>query len=353
MNSSQEIIKKFGGQTALARLLNIRQGTVFYWSKTGTIPAKWHSQILNLARSQGINISPAEFIGPFEQQPNDASMRSFGNFPVISTEEPNENQTEFPLIGYIVESVPIDQRANDGYINGTSMCKAAGREFGHYNSNQSTKDFLIELSAEIGIPISDLVYTTVGGTPRLQGTWVHPRVAIHLAQWASPKFAVLVSKWVFEWMSGGIKESYKFPYHIRRYLVNRNKIPSTHFSMLDQMTFKLLGALEAKGYVIPSKLMPDISLGKIFSNWLRSKGYDPDRFPTYEHDFDDGYRPIVPARLYPNELMTEFNLRLDEWIKSGKALQYFSQRDPNSVKSIEAVYKDLLIFENKNQIEGN
>lgn len=92
----------------------------------------------------------------------------------------------------------------------------------------------------------------------MQGTWVHPQVAINLGQWASPKFAVLVSKWVFEWMSGGIKESYKFPYHIRRYLVNRSKIPSTHFSMLDQMTFKLLGALEAKGYIIPANLMPDI-----------------------------------------------------------------------------------------------
>ncbi|WP_419902348.1 KilA-N domain-containing protein [Kiloniella sp.] len=36
-----------------------------------------------------------------------------------------------------------------------------------------------------------------------QGTWVHPKVAIHLAQWLSPEFAVQVTNWVFDWMNGG------------------------------------------------------------------------------------------------------------------------------------------------------
>lgn len=179
----------------------------------------------------------------------------------------------------------------------------------------------------------------------MQGTWVHPQVAINLGQWASPKFAVLVSRWIFEWMNGSAKSAYQFPYHIRRYLINRSKIPATHFSMLDQMTFKLLGALETKGYVIPASMMPDISLGKIFSGWLRKKGYDPDDFPTYAHDFDDGKRPTVQARLYPNELMTEFNQQLDEWIASGKALAYFKQRDPESVEPLQLVYSDIKALE--------
>lgn len=28
-----------------------------------------------------------------------------------------------------------------------------------------------------------LVQSIVGGIPELQGTWVHPQIAIHLAQW--------------------------------------------------------------------------------------------------------------------------------------------------------------------------
>jgi len=120
--------------------------------------------------------------------------------------------------------------------------------------------------------------------------------------------------------------------------------------MLDQMTFKLLGALENKGYIIPASLMPDISLGRIFSKWLREKGYDPDSFPTYPHDFDDGHRPIVSARLYPNELMTEFNLRLDDWITSGRALEYFSDRDPKAIEPMRAVYAELTAPEQQKQL---
>lgn len=265
--------------------------------------------------------------------------------------KPDVRQQELPLIEHKIESISVDQHAYDGYVNATALCQASGKQLGHYLETKTTQAFLNELSSDIGIPISTLIQIVKGGHPQMQGTWVHPQVAINLGQWASPKFAVLVSKWVFEWMSGGIRESYKFPYHIRRYLINRGKIPSTHFSMLDQMTFKLLGALESKGYVIPANLMPDISLGKIFSNWLREKGYDPNSFPTYQHDFDDGRRPVVSARLYPNELMTEFNQQLDQWIKSGMALQYFKDRDQNAIEPIKQVYIELIGLEKFKEID--
>jgi len=41
---------------------------------------------------------------------------------------------------------------------------------------------------------------TPDGDASLQGTWGHPYVAIYCGQWCSAKFAVLVSKWVFEWI---------------------------------------------------------------------------------------------------------------------------------------------------------
>lgn len=280
------------------------------------------------------------------------TLMVFAKVPPPSKKQDDDAQGALPLIEHKVESISVDQRAHDGYVNATALCQASGKSLGHYLETKATKAFLAELSADIGITISELIQIVKGGHPQMQGTWVHPQVAINLGQWASPKFAVLVSKWVFEWMSGGIRESYKFPYHIRRYLINRGKIPSTHFSMLDQMTFKLLGALEAKGYIIPANLMPDISLGKIFSNWLREKGHDPDSFPTYQHDFDDGRRPVVGARLYPNELMTEFNEQLDHWIKSGKALQYFKDRDQKAIEPMKQVYAELIGPDKLKEIEG-
>jgi hypothetical protein len=49
-------------------------------------------------------------------------------------------------------------------------------------------EFLKELYSETGIPVSELVQVIKDGTPTLQGAWVHPQIAINLAQWASRIF---------------------------------------------------------------------------------------------------------------------------------------------------------------------
>lgn len=253
-----------------------------------------------------------------------------------------------PIISHKVNSTPINQRATDGYVNATALCQACDKQLKHYLENASTKAFLSELSGSVGIPTDLLVQKIITGPNDNRGSWVHPQVAINLGQWASPQFAVLVSKWVFEWISGSVKA---YPYHIRRYLINRHKIPATHFSMLDQITIKLLGALEAKGYIVPDNMMVDIALGRAFSKWLRNNGHDPDSFPSYSHNFDDGKRPVVPARLYPNELMTNFNIELEEWIKDGRALKYFSERDPNSIPALKVIYAELSSVEDKKKLK--
>ena len=198
------------------------------------------------------------------------------------------------------------------------MSKAAGRQFADYARLKSTRPFLEALVSDMGIPITEQIQSVSGGFPELQGRWVHPRVAVNLAQWLSPKFAALVTKWVFEWLSGQASHQTRLPDHVRRYLVNRHKIPGTHFSMLDQMTLRLLAPLEQHGYILPARLVPDIALGRMFSKWLRDNYHNPDGFPSYDHEFLD-HRPNVLARLYPNEIMTAFNEQLEEWLQDGRA----------------------------------
>ena len=111
-------------------------------------------------------------------------------------------QIPLPLVQYEIEHEIIYQRVKDGYVNATAMCKAAGKLFGHYNEVKAHQAFFTALSTDIGIPISKIIQVVKGGEAKLQGTWVHPQVAVHLAQWLSPKFAVQVSRWVFDWMSG-------------------------------------------------------------------------------------------------------------------------------------------------------
>ncbi|WP_387467071.1 KilA-N domain-containing protein [Photorhabdus sp. RM323S] len=52
-------------------------------------------------------------------------------------------QLDLPLIAREENNVVIAQRAYDGYINATAMCKAAGKQLGHYLENSTAKLFLI------------------------------------------------------------------------------------------------------------------------------------------------------------------------------------------------------------------
>ena len=96
----------------------------------------------------------------------------------------------------VLNNVHIISRASDGYINATMLCKAGGKLFGHYKSNKQTEAYLQALESVIGIPITDLVDIKQGGDVKLQGTWIHRKVAINLAQWISPIFSVQVNDWI-------------------------------------------------------------------------------------------------------------------------------------------------------------
>ena len=62
MNAAQQVIAKFGGQSALAALLEKRQSTVQHWAKSGRIPPKWYETLLSLAVADGISLSPGDFV---------------------------------------------------------------------------------------------------------------------------------------------------------------------------------------------------------------------------------------------------------------------------------------------------
>ena len=70
-NPAARVIRRFGGQTALAGLLGRRQSTIEHWAQTGRIPAQWQGPLLSLARSRGIVLEAKDFVAttPREIQP--------------------------------------------------------------------------------------------------------------------------------------------------------------------------------------------------------------------------------------------------------------------------------------------
>lgn len=60
MSTASEVVAKFGGQSALARLIGKGPSTVQYWIKAGSIPGKWHSELFRIASERGIDLSPGD-----------------------------------------------------------------------------------------------------------------------------------------------------------------------------------------------------------------------------------------------------------------------------------------------------
>lgn len=243
-----------------------------------------------------------------------------------------QHQYSLTLIQHQVSNTIVEQRASDGYINATALCKVAGKRWYNYLRNETTGHFLRALEAKTQIRALALIQevTTAG----VSATWVHPKVAIHLAQWLSAEFAVQVSEWVYDWMNGTKSQPAQLPYHIRRHMLNHGSVPAGYFSVLQEMTFVLIAPLDAMGYQMPESMVPDISMGKFLCKHLRDQlGVDTDALPIYNHRFEDGR--IVPAKLYPETVLAEFRRIIrEEWMPK-KAPTYFKERDPVALSYLD------------------
>jgi transposase-like protein len=134
-----------------------------------------------------------------------------------------------------LNNIIIESRENDHFINATQLCKANNKLFGNWIDQKSSKELIkaledtlkneLEISTQmnnnlknsnIGIPILDrstqihnnskltkvkVIDVKVGGNH--SGSWIHPDLAIPLAQWVSPPFSIQVTKWIRELLITG------------------------------------------------------------------------------------------------------------------------------------------------------
>lgn len=132
------------------------------------------------------------------------------------------------IVFHAANDLPVAQRVVDGYLNATSMCQAHKKKINDWLRLESTLELVVALAQDLGnedffkksdviincgncrlsnvVSISDfpsLVIVKRGSPATGGGTWLHPDLAIQLAQWCNPKFGIQVSRWVREWMMTG------------------------------------------------------------------------------------------------------------------------------------------------------
>lgn len=258
------------------------------------------------------------------------------------------SQYNLELIPREVENQVIYQRASDGYVNATAMCKAAGKLFADYSRSKNTQAYLQALSSDMGIPISEIVQVIKGGEPHLQGTWVHPDIAVHLAQWCSPKFAVQVNRFIREWMQGETapqKELASWQHFHDRVDITSNSVPNGYFGIFHEIAGMIVPMIR-QGVILDQHTIPDISVGKIWSNhWKKNKLYEVfGERRRYPHEYPEYYAQAAAGEqevwCYPEEALGEFRRWLREQYQLTSLPAYISSKqkkghiEPNTANKL-------------------
>jgi hypothetical protein len=100
----------------------------------------------------------------------------------------------------LTDNHQLEYRKEDGFINVTNLFKAGNKYFKIWNKNNKTKEFLDTLSSTTKIISDNLIKNSSGDKLEnsINEIWVHPQVAINIAQWISPEFDNLVTMWIHD-----------------------------------------------------------------------------------------------------------------------------------------------------------
>jgi hypothetical protein len=264
--------------------------------------------------------------------------------------------------GYAIEQRP------SGFINGTAMCAAHNKKINDWVGNEETLDLLEALAADLGLlpngnlsrnlsavrvseVYPDLIVSRRGSPELGGGTWVHPDLAVPLAQWCSPKFALQVSRWTQELLTTGRVElaaqSQAPRFYQRLVLFNQRtgKIPTGYFCVFSE-TLELVGQLEAHGYTIPDHLTMDISIGSCWCNYMRKTLELEPRLVCRKYDHWYPGQPYpVKAYIYPLQLLPEFREWFDITYCRNQLLHYLKRNDPSALPAVNRFLGLLLAVE--------
>lgn len=101
-----------------------------------------------------------------------------------------------------LNDITIKIRESDNFINATQICNAGGKKFKNWYHNLATKEIIKALEVyltsigQFNKPLIDIILT---GLNKGRGSYIHPYLITHLAQWVSPSFSLHVSIWIHEW----------------------------------------------------------------------------------------------------------------------------------------------------------
>lgn len=122
--------------------------------------------------------------------------------------------------------------------------------------------------------------------------------------------------------------------------IERTEIPSGWFCIFQELA-QLMWTLEKLGYAIPDfspvdnkRIVPDVSIGRMFCAHMRGKGFDVDAMVRKYPHWYPGWAAPVDANIYPNAWLEEFRAWFDNQWKPNRLVAYLGKKDPKSLPAI-------------------
>lgn len=357
------VVEKFGGQTAIADLIGIKQSGVSYWVKQGTVPAKWHSILLEKAKELGIDLRAEDFIRDVPM-----GINSIDNSELYAASLPktmgykDQNQQELPL--EITKQIEIDGVGmgvlSDGtaFLTGQGLASLCGvdytavyeisNEWSDLNPKPRVKK-IKEILTSHSIEIPTEPYVAIN---QRSGFFYAYSDAVCLAvleyysfdagnnikEQAQKNYRLLAGKGLRDLIytqvgydpRNAIPDIWK-QFHDRVSLTY-NSVPHGYFGIFKEMS-DMIVTLGQSGIQIDSKFVPDISVGQAWAKYWKAQNLDQkygERI-KYEHNYPGYFKQALSnpqdANCYPEVALGEFRRWLrEEYIDGGKFKNYLESK---------------------------
>ncbi|EOG0323586.1 KilA-N domain-containing protein [Neisseria gonorrhoeae] len=109
-------------------------------------------------------------------------------------------------------NTPVSFR-QDGFLNATAIASHFGKLPKDYLKSEQTQQYISALAENLSVrrkiltEANQIVVVKRGGSE--QGTWLHPKLAIHFARWLNPKFAVWCDEQIETLLNGNVSDGIK------------------------------------------------------------------------------------------------------------------------------------------------
>ena len=109
-------------------------------------------------------------------------------------------------------NTPVSFR-QDGFLNATAIASHFGKLPKDYLKSEQTQQYISALAENLSVrrkiltEENQIVIVKRGGSE--QGTWLHPKLAIHFARWLNPKFAVWCDEQIEALLNGNVSDGIK------------------------------------------------------------------------------------------------------------------------------------------------